>query len=264
MHPWRLIEEQQQGAAWNMAADEAMLSCYPRLQRPTLRLYAWQRPTLSLGYFQPLTDVDLDACARHGIDVVRRPTGGRAVLHHHEVTYSVVAGLDLFPPGVAASYRKISRTLTEALEGLGIRATLQRHHTHSRSSACFDTPAFAELTVAGKKVSGSAQTRTKHALLQHGSLPLRFPWEKLAAALGQSSAQLRLLKRQAAGLCDTKLVSAAQLKMALIGAFEKQFGPLTQGALTAQERSLAEQLEMRKYNHLDWTHFKETPHAVGR
>jgi len=268
MNQWRLVESGQQAAAWNMAADEAMLACYPQLQQPTLRLYAWRQPTLSLGYFQPLDDVDLDACASHGIEVVRRPTGGRAVLHHQEVTYSVVAGLGLFSSGVAASYRDISHILIEAFTRLGVCATLQRHHAQGHSSACFDTPAFAELTVDEKKISGSAQTRTKHALLQHGSLPLVFPWAQLGTALACSPARLRLLKRQATGLCDVTQVPAtrlaAQLKRALIQAFENQFGPLVCASLTDEERSLADRLQTRKYAHLDWTHLKEATDVVDR
>ena len=264
MTPWRIIQDTAQSAAWNMAVDEAILTLSPASKRPTLRLYGWQRPTLSLGYFQPVSDVDVEACQQHEIDLVRRPTGGRAVLHHQEVTYSVVAGLDLLPGGVSASYRQISDTLIDTLERLGLKAQLQRSHTKANSSVCFDTPSFAELTVLGKKVCGSAQTRTKHALLQHGALPLQFDWERMAIALKLSDRVVNILQRQAAGLQEFISITEADLKQALQRSFELKFGPLEPSELTKEEHKLAQKLSQEKYAHLDWANHKEALHAAGR
>lgn len=264
MTPWRYLEDDSKSAAWNMAVDEAILTLYPTLKRPTLRLYGWQTPTLSLGYFQPLEDVNLEASQQAGIEMVRRPTGGRAVLHHKEVTYSVVAGLDVFPGGVSASYRQLSDGLIDTMERLGLKAQLQRSHTRQPSSVCFDTPSFAELTVNGKKVCGSAQTRTKHALLQHGAIPLEFDWERMAIALGLSDRVLGVLKRQAAGLSEFVSITEADLKRALKQSFELKFGRFEIGELSSQEFDLAEELSQKKYAHLDWAEHKEALHAAGR
>ncbi len=263
MTPWRLLNDMPQAAAWNMAVDEAILNLNPILKRPTLRLYGWDRPTLSLGYFQPVTDIDLEACQQNGIDTVRRPTGGRAVLHHQEVTYSVVAGLNLLPGGVSASYRQISDGLIDTLERLGLKAQLQRSHTKAQSSVCFDTPSFAELTVNGKKVCGSAQTRTKSSLLQHGALPLQFDWERMAVALKLSDRAIRVLQRQAAGLQEFVSITEDDLKQALKSSFELRFGPLEPGELLPEEIELAKKLSQQKYAHLDWADHKEALHAAG-
>lgn len=264
MTPWRLLEDPPQGAAWNMAVDDALLACASDVGPPTLRLYAWSAPTLSLGYFQPVSDVDLTACRARGIEVVRRPTGGRAVLHDDELTYAVVAPLHRFPGGVSVVYHQISQALAEALAVLGIPTSMQRHHARARSAACFDTPAFAELCVAGKKVSGGAQTRTRHALLQHGSLPLSFPGDALAAALRLGPVALRALRRQAAGIGEFAPVDGPQLACALKGVFARRFGPLEPGGLSRREATLARALTTEKYAALDWPHLKGVPHVIGR
>lgn len=253
MTVWRLLDEGPQEAAWNMAVDKALLLRFPSEGRPTLRLYAWERPTLSLGYFQPSADVDADACRARGIAIVRRPTGGRAVLHSGEVTYSLVAPLTLFPPGVAAAYRRISAALIAALATLGLQARLVRVHRAGRSAACFEAPALAELTVADKKVIGSAQTRTRAALLQHGSVPLRFDLENLAAALRLSPRERRLLRRRAAGLAElVPGLDASRLRAALVEGFARAFDArLRPGSLSPAERELAARLARETF--ADWT-----------
>ena len=123
---WRLIIDGQQPGAANMAIDRAMLAGRRQGSSPaTLRLYRWKCPTVTVGHFQRLDQVDLAACARRGFDVVRRPTGGRGVLHDDELTYSVVAHVeDGVPRGVAASYRHVSAALAEAYRILGVEAEL--------------------------------------------------------------------------------------------------------------------------------------------
>jgi len=247
-----------------MAVDEALLTCYPRLQRPTLRLYGWERPTLSLGHFQRAEDVDMAACRSRGVEVVRRPTGGRAVLHGCEVTYSVVAGLERFPQGVAASYRHISRALILALSELGLAAQWQRQHTHARSAVCFEAPALAELTIEGKKVTGSAQTRTRHALLQHGAVPLALDWTTLAAVFKLNAGALDALKRRAAGLNDFDPgLDAERVREALIRSFSAALGPLVPAELSPHERTVARRL-LQKYERVEGSPHKEVVDVVGR
>ncbi|MBE3575617.1 MAG: lipoate--protein ligase family protein [Firmicutes bacterium] len=194
-----------------MAVDEAVAAAVAAGEAPpTLRLYMWEPPALSLGYFQSRADVDEAALERRGFALVRRPTGGRAVLHWQEVTYSVVVpetwpGL---PAGVTESYRWLSRGLVEGLRQLGLPVewTAKSLVQGAGSAACFEAPSFWELTIGGRKVVGSAQVRQKGVVLQHGSVPLYFHAEVVADILGrtpQEKARLqRVLARHAAGLAE--------------------------------------------------------------
>jgi len=160
-----------------MALDEAIMQHSSSDEAlPTLRLYGWDPPCLSIGYFQSVErDVDPAACLAKGIDLVRRPTGGRAILHHHELTYSVVlpARHPLGAGSVKESYQRISAGIFRGLALLGLQASLGRdRQTPNPSAACFDASLFHELTVDGRKVVGSAQVRRNGAVLQHGSVLL--------------------------------------------------------------------------------------------
>jgi lipoate-protein ligase A len=138
---------------------------------PTLRLYRWERPTLSLGRFQNAATVDLGLAAERGIDVVRRPTGGRAVLHDDELTYSVVAGVaDGVPTGTVASYRHFAAALADAFLALGVTAEVTPSKRGAASSAaCYLATSQADLAVGASKLSGSAQVWERDTVLQHGS-----------------------------------------------------------------------------------------------
>lgn len=148
---------------------------------PTLRLYSWAPPALSLGRFQKTGEVvDVEACRRLGIDIVRRPTGGRAVLHDRELTYSLAIPdrRSLVPAGVVPAYRFISGALLDAFARLGVEAQLSSEKSQGAGLApgsCFDSPSAYELHVRGKKVVGSAQMRREGVLLQHGSILLELP-----------------------------------------------------------------------------------------
>jgi lipoate-protein ligase A len=193
MQTWRFIDTGSHEAAWNMALDEVLfLSHEDGRVPPTLRVYAWRTPTLSLGYAQDATaEVDLAACQAHGVTVVRRPTGGRAVLHDQEVTYSVVMPVDVAagPRTLTEHYHLIGKALAAALAHLGVPVHLARPQVHPAtrhagvSPACFSALSRYELSVAGKKLVGSAQKRGQQALLQHGSIPLWMDRERLFACL---------------------------------------------------------------------------------
>lgn len=169
---WRLIIDGPLPGAVNMAIDSALLASR-RAGRcaPTLRLYRWQIPTVTMGRFQKDAQVDFEACARRGFDVVRRPTGGRGVLHDDELTYSVVAHVDDgVPRGVAASYRHLSAALAEAYRVLGVGAELtHRSRGAADSGACYLHATQADLSLGAAKLSGSAQVWSGDAVLQHGS-----------------------------------------------------------------------------------------------
>jgi lipoate-protein ligase A len=168
---WRLLLDGACDGRRNMAVDEALLRSRAHGGPPTLRLYRWRVPTLSLGRFQRLGDVDFDACARFGVDVVRRVTGGRGVLHDDELTYSVVAAeADGLPRGVSASYRHLGSALLRSYRLLGVDAEIAAGSAKGRGNgACYLAATQADLSLAGSKLSGSAQVWRDGACLQHGS-----------------------------------------------------------------------------------------------
>jgi lipoate-protein ligase A len=159
-----------------MAVDAAILEAVSAGDAlPTLRLYGWERPCVSLGYGQHVGDVDLEQLNARGWDIVRRPTGGKAILHTDELTYSVALPIEhpLAQGGVVESYREISKALLAALRTLGTNPQADRKTEGGEISVvCFETPSHYEITVNGKKLVGSAQVRRKAGVLQHGTLPL--------------------------------------------------------------------------------------------
>jgi lipoate-protein ligase A len=161
-----------------MAIDEAVLHALADGKGlPTLRFYRWEPACLSLGYNQHHSEVDEDACVGLGYTWVRRPTGGRAILHTDELTYSVVAPQDepRVMGGIVESYRRLSQGLLAGLRALGadvFQAQEEKALDSHSSAVCFDTPSNYEITVNGKKVVGSAQVRRRGIVLQHGSVPL--------------------------------------------------------------------------------------------
>jgi lipoate-protein ligase A len=162
-----------------MARDEALLEAMAEVSSaPVLRLYGWSRPCLSLGYAQPYYSyVDPKFCQEHGVEVVRRPTGGRAVLHHFELTYAVVFRSDdpVLGGNVIESFRKVSSAILGGLRALGIPADLEPVHRGERPSKvanCFVSASTYEVSAGGRKLVGSAQVRRRGAVLQHGSILL--------------------------------------------------------------------------------------------
>jgi lipoate-protein ligase A len=192
MHKWRLINSGDQTGAMNMALDEALLNSVANgRSSPVLRFYRWHPATVTLGYAQSVhTDLDLDVCASAGLDVVRRSTGGRAVLHDHEVTYSVIAPLNtgLFGGSVLECYRVIAEVLQKTLLQLSLPAELvpgksRGGQRNAMKAVCFSAPSQYELVIEGRKVAGSAQKRHGQSFLQHGSIPLEMDLELLGKAL---------------------------------------------------------------------------------
>jgi lipoate-protein ligase A len=176
---WRLIiEPTPRTGAWNMALDEAIMDAVAAGDSlPTLRFYAWEPPCLSLGKRQPLDGVDLERCRADGIDVVRRATGGFAILHTDELTYSVAVRPDdpRADGAILDAYRKLSQGLLAGLRLLGAAPEMSPvvpGGVHNASAACFEMPSAYEIVVGRQKLIGSAQARPSGRVLQHGSLPL--------------------------------------------------------------------------------------------
>lgn len=179
---WHFMNTGSHHPYYNMALDEALLNFVSRGEiDPVVRFYTWNPPTLSIGYFQRLSkEIDIEKVKEKGYGLVRRQTGGRGVLHDKELTYSVIvpeAHPDM-PQTVTEAYRVISVGLLEGFKSLGFdahfavpRSKEEREKLKQpRSSVCFDAPSWYELVVEGKKIAGSAQTRQKGVILQHGSI----------------------------------------------------------------------------------------------
>jgi lipoyl(octanoyl) transferase len=180
-YSWRVIQDSLGDGTLNMITDRAILmACNEGKVPATLRLYGWQRPTLSIGYSQEISQyIDMESCERNNIPVVRRFTGGRALLHQHEMTYSVIAPIPhpAFPGSLRGSFERISQAILESLRIGGIEdATVagknNSRDVSSRSPACFSMANHCEIVVRGKKLVGSAQRRLRSAFLQHGSVIL--------------------------------------------------------------------------------------------
>ena len=228
---WQLVRDGAASGTANMARDLALAEDVAAGRRPPLlRLYGWMPPAVSLGRNQDLAEAcDAAACAAAGWDVVRRPTGGRAVLHAcDEVTYMVALPLELAPPGVLAAYAWLARALVAAYRALGVAATLEAEGVGAggRSGACFAAPARHEIVCGGRKLAGSAQVRRAGYLLQHGALPLRFDAGLHARLLGLDAPQAEALAGHAAGLADflRPLPSRAAVQDALVRGFEQALG----------------------------------------
>ncbi len=182
MNKWRLIDSGPNLGVYNMAIDEELLAGAQAGEKvPVLRFYTWDPAAVSIGRFQKIDEaVNAGACKRHGIDIVRRVTGGRAVLHDRELTYSIVSRTDdpLFPATVLDTYKLIAAALLQGLKNLGIPAEMvSRSHRHAglvkkgvKDPACFSSPSWYEILVHGRKIIGSAQRRLSNAFLQHGSI----------------------------------------------------------------------------------------------
>jgi lipoate-protein ligase A len=265
MNTWHLIVEPAPlPGSWNMAVDERLYRLAEGSPRTFLRFYQWERPTASLGYSQAADKVvDRDFCAAHGIDIVRRMTGGKLVLHHREVTYSVASSdTTVFTETLRDSYRRISQALLGGLAILGVAARLAETSPPAyvkSTMPCFAFPARDEIEAGGRKIVGSAQKRTGDAFLQHGSIPLEKDEALLAAVSspGETPESLGM----------TSLSEALGRPVD----FDAAVGPLVQGfadlfgasferyALSAGDLEAVRALQAAKYASDDWTFRRAAP-----
>jgi lipoate-protein ligase A len=284
---WRLLVDEGLSGAMNMALDEALLESAIDGGSPTLRFYTWRPAALSLGVNQPLGEVDPAACDRLGFDIVRRLTGGRAVLHQDELTYSIAARAadPLVSGGVVESYRKISAALVAGLRLLGARvelsppdralhASLARARRESdladgqappeggsHGAICFDASSDYELTSGGRKLVGSAQARRGGALLQHGSILLDVDWEAWISvfAFRTEAGRLRALRNLPSRMTSLReelgrTVSEQEVREALLSGFSSAFAiDLEPGEATHAELARADRLAADKYGSAEWT-----------
>jgi lipoate-protein ligase A len=268
---WRLLITSALDGATNMATDEAIVRAVTvGLVPPTLRLYAWEPPCLSLGRGQPGDEVDRDACARDGVDVVRRPTGGRAILHTDELTYCVVAPPDepRLEGDIIASYRRLSRALLTAIQNLGVQAQSRIMKTaipgsdsegsaaRTPNAVCFEVPSHYELTTAdGRKLVGSAQMRTNEVVLQHGTLPLVGDIARICRYLMAAPDPERVRSRAAtAESALGRPVTWDEAVEAMVMGFGSALNlNLAREGLTQQERTWVAEFRANRYANDSWT-----------
>ena len=278
---WRLIKDSYHTGFMNMAIDEAIMIAHREgLVPPTIRFYQWSPPAVSLGYFQDLKkEIDVDVCQDMGIDIVRRPTGGKAVLHDKELTYSFIIRENhpLVNDSILETYKKISGGMIRGLSYLGIKAELvplreklkseslpkgeksEIRHSDSKS-ICFSVPSQYEVQVEGKKIVGSAQARKREIVLQHGSLLIELEKDKLFSVFNFPSVQIReRLKTRfnATSLEEIlkKKIKFSELSEILPRGFEEEFGVrLVEGKLTEQEEKISKELLENKYSTYEWNY----------
>ncbi|MEI6043292.1 MAG: lipoate--protein ligase family protein [Chloroflexota bacterium] len=286
MKSWHLIRSGRQNGAYNMALDEALLQNYAHsLEKgeepaPTLRFYGWQPPCLTLGYAQRAErEVDFEGCARLGVDWVRRPTGGRAILHDWgELTYSLTALVHnpFLQGGILDSYRQISGALVEGLRRLGVDAETAgrevRGEESATTAACFDAPSAYEITFGGRKLIGSAQARRSGALLQQGTILLTVdvprlftvlkppPRQTKEAAIAQVTARLTSIEE-----ARHRSVSFEEAESAFAAAFAAHFQvALVEDSVRPAEEALTAQLLQEKYANPAWNLERQRPRPAFR
>jgi lipoyl(octanoyl) transferase len=261
---WRLIRSGPLGGGMNMALDQALFEGVSQGRSgPVLRIYRWRRPTVSLGYFQDgRRTLDLAACAAGGVDIVRRITGGRTVLHHQEITYAVIApqGLPPFSGGILEDYRVIASILQETIASFGIPALLQPRPSRKAAAhahqACFFAPSSYELVCSGVKMAGSAQKRDGQAFLQHGSIPIEMDLDLLGRIFSTTPQSGEELIRHVGWLNRwlDEPVDLDCLEARLVEAFARRwsFIPAAEEP-TAGEWRRATELVATRYGNKEWT-----------
>ena len=235
----RVLETGYKPAALNMAIDEALIENID--EAPVLRIYGWRPAAISIGYFQSIKEeVDLEKCSQLGVDVVRRLTGGGAVLHEFEVTYSFIT--KQYPHSIMESYRWICDAIVISINRLGFNASF--------------VP-LNDIVIDGKKISGNAQTRRKGVLLQHGTLLLGVDVDKMFSVLKVPSEKLRDkivkdVKERVSSLSGTTFEDMAS---SLRTSFAEKFdAKLVADSLSTEEVSHAKWLAERKYSSKEWNH----------
>lgn len=273
---WYFINSGPCSPSYNMALDEALLHWHSKgLIPPVIRFYEWNPATLSIGYFQRAQkDIDFDQLHRLNLGFVRRPTGGRAVLHEHELTYSVIVSEDYpnMPRTITEAYRVISEGLLLGFRNLGLDAYFSVPDTEEKreilkkpkSAVCFDAPSWYELVVEGKKVAGSAQTRQEGVILQHGSILIDLDEEKLISLFKfPSEASKERMRKH----LPQKAVAINQLANRKVDvetcakAFKKGFEDalnieLVSYELTKEQQDFVENLAKTRYQSNEWNYRK--------
>ena len=252
---WRLINDKPHRASFNMALDEAISEAVrKKISPPTLRLYQWIEPSVTIGYFQNSADINLDYCRKKNYPCVRRITGGKGVLHDSEVTYSFSSRTDYAPfrGGLIKNYLAISTALVSALKLINVNAHIELLKSRGeKSSCCFKMSSYGEITVNHQKIIGSAQKRYTDGFLQQGSIMTCANEYELKEVFKnydiKESLETDTIKKNA------PLINLRQITRALKEGFEKTFSITFKPENPSDfEFDFAKKLESEKYSTKEW------------
>lgn len=265
---WRLIDSGPCFAAYNMAVDEAIaIAVRHGDSPPTLRLYGWDSPSVSIGAFQKITEINLKFCKSNNIPVVRRPTGGRGILHGDELTYSFSSRNEgWFSENLLKTYQKLSEAFLLAFHEIGLQVTMKMERESgrnlTRSPLCFKSTSYGEIILNNKKIIGSAQKRWKDGFLQQGAMPYSIDNEMISLIF-KSAHERCCANTPISRYSDIFLLGLRNLlpdfnpeefKKRLKSSFEKTFGiTLFESHLFPHEEETSNRLLFEKYQHPQWT-----------
>lgn len=255
---FRLIDTGYGNPFINMAIDEALL----KSKLPVIRFYRWKPSAISIGYFQNMKEeIDIIKCEELGIGYVRRITGGKAVFHDNELTYSIIIDKDLMPKTILESYKMISEGLISGLICLGLNPQMKSENIEKlNSSNCFNQPSSYELTINNKKFVGSAQKRVNNKILQHGSILIDVDIKKMCSLFMVNSDEfVRITKKKVTSINQElgKKIDCSSLIKNLRQGFSKTFkADIIDSSLTKEELKLAEYLAESKYSTHEWNFMK--------
>lgn len=228
MDKWRFIDSGSCEPAYNMRLDQALADFYLQQKIPTLRLYRWLQPAISLGCFQEPDEVlDLSRCQRDNLVIIKRPTAGSAIYHSQdELTYSLVFSPDFIGiSSVKESYQKITYFLIEAYRRIGLTASYAKDAQAvslaggGRAGFCFSQYQDYDILVLGKKLGGNAQKRKRGLIFQHGSIPFKLPDNLKDYFLGKED-----IKNQYLSLSELGFFDIESFKNILVNSFQDSFG----------------------------------------
>jgi len=252
---WRLILDDECNGYYNMAVDEAILSSYRKTKIPTLRIYGWSEPFISIGYNQDASGV---LKPKVNIPFVRRITGGAAILHHREITYSITCSLsDLsLPPGVKKSYETLNLFIKEFYRKLGLKAEFAKdvflRGLERRENFCYSSCEHFDFVINGKKIGGNAQRRKRDLIFQHGSIPQKLDFTLIESSINNTE-HLSAKTTSLGELLPAGSTSAPEIANTFCMAFESVFNvKLESGRLSAQERQSSYCLMETKYMTKEW------------
>ena len=248
----------------NMAIDEAILHY---CQIPTLRIYGWKPSSISVGYNQDIIkEININNCKNLNVGIVRRITGGKAIYHDKEITYSFILHEDtnLLPSEINESYKAIANALVLALKKFNLNVEIKKSPEKIATSICFNSSNWYELLVNNKKISGSAQRRMQGKILQHGSILIDFDYNKNSLLFIKNNIidnienlkkRITSLKRELKNINKGNKVSYKELSEAIRFGFKENFGfDMVDGSLTQEEIKLAEKLRKEKYATEEWNY----------
>ncbi len=257
----RFIDTGFNDAFTNMAIDEAIMH-YCKV--PVLRVYAWKPEAISVGYNQDLQEINLENCKNNKVDVVRRITGGKAIFHDKEITYSFILPerLGLLPKEINESYREIANALVIALKKININAEIKKNPERIATSICFNSSNWYELLINDKKISGSAQRRMQGKILQHGSILIDFDYEKNSILFNSNNLidNITNLKKRITSINNElnnkkNIINYKKISEAIRFGFKENFGfDIIDDSLSSEEIKLAEKLREEKYLTEEWNY----------